>query len=499
MEQKGTNMTTTRNYWSLRARIAYLTVLVLLGMLSVFQAEAQTARRVVAVYQFNSVIPEISGPLARELFIGALVRSGKFAIAPPNSAGAEYIFDGAVSESKAAKGSMQNVLKDLLAGEQAALSFDVRIVEARSGMLLDYVNVTTREMISKKLRLTDVLDRMKAGNPSAQNRATADLLGPYVTEAVNRIAAKYGPSQASGLTNFPQQGGYAQPGYTNPSDPYQSGYPSTPQGTPGYTQPGYPPGSGYPSQPGYPSTQYPSQMPSGQTYPPGFPSPQSPSAQYPGTQYPPSDPYGYGSQGYGQPGYPSTQYPPGAPGSPGASQPGYPSMQYPGSQYPQDPNQPGYPGAQPGYPSTQYPLGTPGLPGSQPGYPAMQSPFPAFPPGQVQPRGIDATAPPATPDGLLATFDPSQHEVGDARATGGNQLHEGSNLVHTEVTGHTLFAVVEAGKIVGWSATDGQGNPVPLILMGTESSCWECAMRPGLCWKVFCALEDEELGTTPSK
>jgi hypothetical protein len=401
-------MKTMQNDWTLPLKMVCLIILVLLGTVPVLVAEAQTPRRVVAVYQFNSVIPDISGLLARELFIGALVRSGKFAIAPPNAAGAEYIFDGAVSESTAAKGSMKNVLKDLLAGEQAAISFDVRIVEARSGVLLDYVNVTTREMISKKLRLTDVLDGMKSGNQSAQNRATVDLLNPYITEAVNRIAAKYGPAQALGLNNFPQQGGYVQPGY--------------------------------------------------------------PSTQYPGT-----DPYGV--QGYGQPGYPSTQYPPGTPGLPGASQPGYPSMQYPGSQYPQpNSNQSGYPGVQPGYPGTQFP----------------------YPQGQVQPRGIDD--PPSPPMAeLLARFDPAEHEVAGARAKPGDQLRDGSNLIHTDASGHKLFAIVEGGNIVDWSAADAQGNTVPLILMGNESSCWECAMSPGLCWKVSCVLEEEETAAMAPK
>ncbi len=444
-------MKTIRNDWTLPLKMVCLIMLLLPGTVPDFVAEAQIPRRVVAVYQFNSVIPDISGPLARELFIGALVRSGKFAIAPPNAAGAEYIFDGAISESKAAKGSMKGVLKDLLAGEQAAISFDVRIVEARSGVLLDYVNVTTREMVARKLKLTDVLDGMKSGNPSVQNKATTDLLSPYITEAVNRIAAKYGPAQAAGLNNFPQQGGFAQPGYPNPSDPYQSGYPSNPMSTPGYN----------PS--GYPSTQYPSQLPP--------------------------------AQGYPQQGYPSTQYPPAQPGQ-GYPQTGYPSTQYPSSQYPpMDPNQPGYPSStQPGYPSAQNPYGIPGAPGSQPGYPPP--PYPSQPqglggaaPGQVQPRGID-DPPPSPMADLLAKFDPAEHEVADARGKPGQQLRDGSNLIHTDASGHKLFAIVEGGNIVDWSAADALGNTVPLILMGNESSCWECAMSPGLCWKVSCALED---------
>jgi hypothetical protein len=92
----------------------------------------------------------------------------------------------------------------------------------------------------------------------------------------------------------------------------------------------------------------------------------------------------------------------------------------------------------------------------------------------------------------LARFDPAEHEVADARAKSGEQLRDGSNLIHTDASGHKLFAIVEGGNIVDWSAADAQGITVPLILMGNESSCWECAMSPGLCWKVSCALEDSE-------
>jgi hypothetical protein len=133
---------------------------------------------------------------------------------------------------------------------------------------------------------------------------------------------------------------------------------------------------------------------------------------------------------------------------------------------------------QTGYPSTQYP--------SQPQAPGGSAP------AQIQPRGIDDSSPVGIVGNLLAKFDPAQHEVADARLNSGEQLRDGSHLVHTNASGHKLFAIVEGGHIVDWSATDAQGNPVPLILMGNESSCWECAMSPGLCWKVSCVLEEEE-------
>jgi hypothetical protein len=99
---------------------------------------------------------------------------------------------------------------------------------------------------------------------------------------------------------------------------------------------------------------------------------------------------------------------------------------------------------------------------------------------------------------LLARFDPAEHEVADARAKPGEQLRDGNNLIHTDASGHKLFAIVEGGNILDWSALDAQGNTVPLILMGNESSCWACAMTPGLCWKVSCALEyGETLSPAP--
>jgi hypothetical protein len=527
-------MKTTRNSWVLPLSIAGLTMLILGGTVSVFRAEAQTPRRIVAVYQFNSTIPNISGPMVRDLFIGSLVRSGQFGIVQQSAAGAEFIFDGALSEGKAVKGNMKSVLKDLLAGDQGSLSFDVRVVEARSGMLLDYINVTATDVSSKKLKLADFLRGMGSNNQAGQNSATAEFLNPYITEAVNRIAAKYGPPGGTASGFFPSQpGGFAQPGSPNPSDPYQSGYPSNPQSTPGYTQPGYPsaqypsspgyqvPGGGYPSQPVYPSSQYPTQPPSAQSYPQqGYPSTQYPSqpppgqsypqtaypsTQYPSSQYPSTDPNQSGYPYSTQPGYPSTQNPYGTPGAPGSTQQGYPTAQYPQGTA-------GAPGStQQGYPTTQYPQGTAGAPGSaQQGYPTTQYPpgtqYPSQPqtsggsaPAQVQPRGIDDSAAGGIAGNLLAKFDPAQHEVADTRANSEKQLREGSNLIHTDASGHRLFAIVEGGQIVEWAATDAQSNPVPLILMGNESSCWECAMSPGLCWKVSCALEEKEPASTTPK
>ena len=89
--------------------------------------------------------------------------------------------------------------------------------------------------------------------------------------------------------------------------------------------------------------------------------------------------------------------------------------------------------------------------------------------------------------------------MADARSTSGEPLREGNNLVHTDASGHKLFAIVEGGQIVDWAAVDAQSNPVPLILMGNESSCWECAMSPGLCWKVSCVLEEKETAPAAPK
>jgi hypothetical protein len=68
-------------------------------------------------------------------------------------------------------------------------------------------------------------------------------------------------------------------------------------------------------------------------------------------------------------------------------------------------------------------------------------------------------------------------------------LFDGTNPIHTAPSGHQLFAVVRGGKLAGWTAVDGRGAEMPLTSMTSAPHCWQCAMTPGLCWRVLCPLE----------
>jgi hypothetical protein len=92
-------------------------------------------------------------------------------------------------------------------------------------------------------------------------------------------------------------------------------------------------------------------------------------------------------------------------------------------------------------------------------------------------------------DSLRAKFDPAQHEVADVQPIASKPLFDGANLIHTAPSGHQLFAVVRGGQVAGWTATDGRGTEIPLTPMTSAPHCWQCAMTPGLCWRVMCPLE----------
>lgn len=490
-------------------------LLVATCMLSV-AAQAEGPRRMVTVGQFASALPDVPAPTVREMFVTALVKSGKFAVAPPNAPGTEFILVGAVTEAEPLTGKrksgVEDLLKSLLTGTPAVFNLAVRVFDARTGAIVNDLQVTGREMKSDKVKAADIASfferaTMAAKQPSGQATASnmtriavEQRLGLYIMEAVDRLARQYDP-QAMYAPGYPGQPSAYPPSPYSQSDPYQqypSGYPGTSQGGQGYPpsdpyqqgypggQPGYPPpspsypqagGPGYP-QPGYPSSPYPPVDPSQQGYP------------YPGA--PPGGAPGYpqaGAPGYPQqPGYPQGQapppyqYPPGsAPPPPQGGQPGYPP-----SSYPTDPSQGGYYGGQPG-------TGTP-----QQGVPPGQ-PYPYY--GQVQRRGVEPETGKPGGEGALvvASFDPAQHEVADVRERLLEPLADGKNLIHSTQGGQKLYTTVRDGELADWSATDAEGHDLPLILMGTEAGCWNCAVKPGVCWKIYCRVEVRGVESGPSK
>ncbi len=129
-------------------------------------------RKVVTIYEFRSSVPEISAAAATDMFTTALIKSGTFAVAERERlnqgvafekqlnaqgqttgtvaqsqlVGAQYIFEGTVSEANAqeSKTGIAGVFKGLgveTSGEKATIGVDVRVVSAATGQVLDSVNV----------------------------------------------------------------------------------------------------------------------------------------------------------------------------------------------------------------------------------------------------------------------------------------------------------------------------------------------------------------------
>ena len=429
---------TGRGYLS--AAVMALSVVMVVATAWPQQPIPQPARRHVAVYQFNSGLPDVPGPVVREMFVAALVQTGRFTVMQPNQPGTELVMDAVINEANLAqvkvKPELNDLLKGLLTGDVRPLSFDVRVMDARNGAILDIVPVTGKDMKNTKVNLADFGSVL--GSDKAKRDALNQRLLPYLNEAIARIVARHASVPVAQMQpGAPMQpGGFAQPGFpptTAPTtDPYQQyGQTYGQTGTPAYGQTGYP-------QSSYPSTTSP-----------------------------------YGTP---QSGYPSTQQPYGQTGTPAYGQPA--TQPY---------GQPGYPAGTQG--TTGYPPGT-----AAPYYGQAQ-------PGQLQARGIGGESTmtiEVTPERLLLGFDPTKHEVADVREKVRSSPSDGDALIHTAPSGHKLYANVKKGEVQSWSAKDDKDKEIPLYLLNDEPNCWECAMNPGLCWKVMCPLESE-LGQPDSK
>ncbi len=133
---------------------------------------AKGDRKVVTIYEFRSSVSEISGAAATDMFTTALIKSGSFAVAERHRLnqgvaiekqlnaqgqttgqvaqsqlkGAEFIFEGTVSEANAneSKTGIGGVFRGLgleTSGEKAVMGIDVRVVSVATGEVLDSVNV----------------------------------------------------------------------------------------------------------------------------------------------------------------------------------------------------------------------------------------------------------------------------------------------------------------------------------------------------------------------
>lgn len=129
-------------------------------------------RKVVTIYQFRSSVPEVNGQGATDMFTTALIKSGAFAVAERQRlqegvvrekqlsaqgltssdtgeqrlVGADFIFEGTVSEANPGKGKsgIAGTVRGLgveTSGARAAIGLDIRVIDARTGLVLDAINV----------------------------------------------------------------------------------------------------------------------------------------------------------------------------------------------------------------------------------------------------------------------------------------------------------------------------------------------------------------------
>jgi curli biogenesis system outer membrane secretion channel CsgG len=132
----------------------------------------QGQRKVVTIYQFRSGVPEVSAQNATDMFTTALIKSGQFAvaerqrlnegvirekqlnaqgkttgsIASQQLAGADYIFEGSVTEANRNKsqsgiGATFQGLGVNTNSAQGEIGLDVRVIDANNGVVLDAINV----------------------------------------------------------------------------------------------------------------------------------------------------------------------------------------------------------------------------------------------------------------------------------------------------------------------------------------------------------------------
>jgi curli biogenesis system outer membrane secretion channel CsgG len=190
-------------------------------------------KRVVTIYEFRSSVSEVSGTAATDMFTTALIKSGQFSVAERQRLnqgvafekqlnaqgqttggaarsqlkGAEFIFEGTVSEAnaQASKTGLGGVWKGLgveTSGDTATIGVDVRVVSAADGEVLDAVNVRkpiksggfsmsgvgsfAQKMTKKNLGGADV------GVAHEGREGVDEALRACIEEAVYQLVKRYG-------------------------------------------------------------------------------------------------------------------------------------------------------------------------------------------------------------------------------------------------------------------------------------------------------------------
>jgi curli biogenesis system outer membrane secretion channel CsgG len=190
-------------------------------------------RKAVTIYQFQTTVQEVRADTATDMFTTALIKSGAFRVlerqrlkegvmkerqlnaqgftsgnsANQQLAGADYIFEGAVTEANARKSGtgIGAAFRGLGLGtntQKAQIGLDIRVVSASTGEVLDSVNV--RKKVNKSGLSVSGIGRF-AQSLSGHNLHGADLdvvhnnkegvdeaLRACIEEAVYQLVTRYG-------------------------------------------------------------------------------------------------------------------------------------------------------------------------------------------------------------------------------------------------------------------------------------------------------------------
>ncbi len=187
-------------------------------------------RKTVTIYQFDSTVPEISPASATDMFMTALIKTRAFDVlerqrldesvyqekqlnqggtttgdvAQHRLTGADFIFVGVITEANAQSertgmaGTYDGVGMET-SGEKAEIGLDVRVIDAKTGKVLDAVNV--RKTISesghsisglgKRLFGKKTLKGANLGIASDKKESIDKALRDIIEEAVNMLVSRY--------------------------------------------------------------------------------------------------------------------------------------------------------------------------------------------------------------------------------------------------------------------------------------------------------------------
>ncbi|MDT8284041.1 MAG: CsgG/HfaB family protein [Thermovirgaceae bacterium] len=187
-------------------------------------------KKTVTIYQFDSTVPEVSSASATDMFTSALIKTRAFDVlerqrldesvyqekqlnqggmttgdaAQHQLTGADFIFTGAITEANAQKkrtgvaGTYDGVGLET-SGEKAEIGLDVRVLDAKTGKVLDAVSVRKEiaqggysvSGLGKKLFGKKKPKGANLGIAHDQKEGIDKALRDCIDEAVNMIVSRY--------------------------------------------------------------------------------------------------------------------------------------------------------------------------------------------------------------------------------------------------------------------------------------------------------------------